>query len=379
MNRKIRVLEVNKAYFPHTGGIETLVKQYSEELGKYKNIEVRTLVCRDGRGRTYSENINGVKLTRAGSFGTYFSCPLSVSFIRLFRKMSKKADIVHIHVPFPLADLALLLSGYKGAVIVSWHSNIVKQKKLLMFYKPLLKYLLNRTDCILVATEGHINGSEWLEKYRKKCQIFPYGLNPKEYLNIERVPFLTEKCNSPNSIKIFFTGRLVYYKGVDVLIKAFSQVKSNCELFIAGTGVLENELIEKVKEYQISDRVHFLGFLPEEHLKQAYADCDIFVLPSVARSEAFGIVQLEAMIYGKPVINTNLPSGVPYVSLHGKTGLTVEPENSTQLAEAITLLCENKSLREEYGKSARERVLTEYNEKTIIKKLCKILYDEVSK
>ncbi|MDE6101664.1 MAG: glycosyltransferase [Ruminococcus sp.] len=379
MNRKIRVLEVNKAYFPHTGGIETLVKQYSEELGKYKNIEVRTLVCRDGRGRTYSENINGVKLTRAGSFGTYFSCPLSVSFLRLFRKMSKKADIVHIHVPFPLADLALLLSGYKDAVIVSWHSDIVKQKKLLMFYKPLLKYLLNRADCILVATEGHINGSEWLEKYRKKCRILPYGISPDEYLDIRKTPFLTEKCNFPDSIKIFFTGRLVYYKGVDVLIKAFSQVKSNCELFIAGTGVLENELIEKVREYQISDRVHFLGFLPEEQLKQAYADCDIFVLPSVARSEAFGIVQLEAMIYGKPVINTNLPSGVPYVSLHGKTGLTVEPENSAQLAEAITLLCENKNLREEYGKSARERVLTKYNEKTIIKKLCKILYDEVSK
>ncbi|MDE6666641.1 MAG: glycosyltransferase, partial [Ruminococcus sp.] len=323
MNRKIRVLEVNKAYFPHTGGIETLVKQYSEELGKYKNIEVRTLVCRDGRGRTYSENINGVKLTRAGSFGTYFSCPLSVSFIRLFRKMSEKANIVHIHVPFPLADLALLLSGYKGKVIVSWHSDIVKQKKLLMFYKPLLKYLLNCTDCILVATEGHINGSEWLEKYRKKCRILPYGINPDEYLDIRKTPFLTEKCNSTDSIKIFFTGRLVYYKGVDVLIKAFSQVKGNYELFIAGTGVLERELKEKVREYNIADSVHFLGFLPEEQLKQAYADCDIFVLPSVARSEAFGIVQLEAMIYGKPVINTTLPSGVPYVSLHGITGLTV--------------------------------------------------------
>ncbi|MDE5770398.1 MAG: glycosyltransferase [Ruminococcus sp.] len=378
MNRKIRVLEVNKAYFPHTGGIETLVKQYSEELGKYKNIEVRTLVCRDGRGKTYSENINGVKLTRAGSLGTYFSCPLSVSFLRLFRKMSKKADIVHIHVPFPLADLALLLSGYKGKVIVSWHSDIVKQKKLLMLYKPLLKYLLNRADCILVATEGHINGSEFLPEYRYKCKILPYGLNIEEYLNIERVPFLKEKATNPDCIKIFFTGRLVYYKGVDILIKAFRKVNYNCELFIVGTGVLERELKEKVREYNISDRVHFLGFLPEEQLKQAYADCDIFILPSVERSEAFGIVQLEAMIYGKPVINTRLPSGVSYVSIHGKTGLTVQPKNYRQLAEAIELLCRNKNIRKQLGESARERVMTKFNEETIIKRLYRILSDEVN-
>lgn len=378
MNRKIRVLEVNKAYFPHTGGIETLVKQYSEELGKMDGVEVRTLVCRDGRGKTYSENINGVKLNRAGSLGTYFSCPLSVSFVRIFRKMSKKADVVHIHVPFPLADFALLLSGYRGKVIVSWHSDIVKQKKLLMLYKPFLKYLLNRADCILVATEGHIDGSEWLPEYRHKCRILPYGLNPEKYLNTEKTPFLTKKATSPDCIKIFFTGRLVYYKGVDVLIKAFRKVPRNCELFIAGKGVLENELKEKVRKYNIQDRVHFLGFLPEEQLKQAYADCDIFVLPSVARSEAFGIVQLEAMIYGKPVINTSLPSGVPYVSIHGKTGLTVEPENPRQLAKAITLLCENKSLCEKFGKTAQKRVLTEFNEKKIIESLYRIMLDEVN-
>lgn len=377
MNRKIRILEVNKAYFPHTGGIETLVKQYSEELGKYNNIEIRTLVCRDGRGKTSSEKINGVKLIRAGSIGTYFSCPLSVSFIRLFRKMSANADIVHIHVPFPLADMALLLSGYKGKVILSWHSDIVKQKKLLTFYKPLLKYLLKRSDRILVATEGHIDGSEFLPEYRSKCRILPYGIIPEDYLNIETKPFLTEKATNPDCIKIFFTGRLVYYKGVDILIKAFSKTGCDCELFISGTGMLENELKEKVRKYNIQERVHFLGFLPENQLKQAYADCDIFVLPSVARSEAFGIVQLEAMIYGKPVINTHLPSGVPYVSIHGKTGITVQPENYRQLAKAIEILCKNKSLREKLGKSAKDRVITLFNEKNIIENLYAIILDEV--
>lgn len=378
MKRKIKVLEVNKAYFPHTGGIETLVKQYSEELSKYKNIEVRTLVCRDCRGKTYSENINNVKLTRAGSLGTYFSCPLSLSFLRLFRKMSQNADIVHIHVPFPLSDLALFLSGYNGKVIVSWHSDVVKQKKLLMLYRPLMKYLLNRADCILVATEGHINGSEFLNKYRNKCHIIPYGIMPEDYLNIKKVPFLTEKATNPDSVKVFFTGRLVYYKGVDILIEAFRKVQNNCELFIAGTGVLEDELKETVRKYGLNDRVHFLGFLPEEQLKQAYADCDVFVLPSVERSEAFGIVQLEAMIYGKPVINTGLPSGVPYVSIHEKTGITVQPYNSNQLTNAINILAKNKKLRESLGTNARKRVIECFNEKNILHDLYKIIIDEVN-
>lgn len=378
MNKKIRILEVNKAYFPHTGGIETLVKQYSEELQK-NNFEVRTLVCRDNFGKTYSESINNVKLTRAGSLGTYFSCPLSLSFMELFRKMSKNADIIHIHVPFPLADFALLLSGYKGKVIVSWHSDIVKQKKLLVLYKPFLKYLLNRADCVLVATEGHINGSEWLGEYRDKCYILPYGIKSEDYLNISEKHFLSERSFSSDSIKVFFTGRLVYYKGVDVLIKSFRRVNNKCELFIAGTGILEEKLKEMVIRYGLSEKVHFLGFLSDEQLKQAYADCDMFVLPSVARSEAFGIVQLEAMIYGKPVINTNLQSGVPYVSIHGKTGITVQAGNPSQLANAINLFCENKTLRENFGNSARERVLKHFNEDDIIKKLCGIMTDEVNK
>ena len=169
MGRKLRILEVNKAYFPHVGGIETLVEQYSRELGNISSVSVKTLVCCDGRGGTVRERLNGVDLTRAGSLGTYFSCPLSLSFLRLFRKMAAKADVVHIHVPFPLADLALLLSGYKGRVVVSWHSDVVNQKKLLLFYKPLMKYLLRRADCIITATEGHINGSDYLPPFRENA------------------------------------------------------------------------------------------------------------------------------------------------------------------------------------------------------------------
>lgn len=374
--RKLRILQVNKAYYPHIGGIESLIKQYSEELGQLDDVEVKVLVCRDGRGKTQHETINGVDVTRAGSMGTYFSCPLSLSFIRLFRKMAKNADVVEIHLPFPLADLALMLSGFKGRVVIAWHSDIVKQKKLLTLLKPIITKTLKRADCIIVATEGHINGSDWLPEYRNKCRVIPYGITPEEYLSVERKPVLTELLSNKNSVKVFFTGRLVYYKGVDVLLKAFENVK-NCELFIAGTGELEPNLKKFVGAHGMEQKVHFLGFLPDETLRQAYADCDIFVLPSVAKSEAFGIVQLEAMVYGKPVINTNLPSGVPYVSIHGETGLTVPPSDEKALAEAINKLASDKELRESLGKNAAERLQTYFNEKNVIKQIYNTLSENI--
>lgn len=372
MSRPLKVLEVNKAYYPHIGGIETLVKQYSEELQTVCGAEVRTLVCRDERGKTVRQKINGVKVTRAGSFGTYFKCPISLSFIRYFRKMARKADVVHMHLPFPLSDAAALLSGYKGRIVISWHSDVVKQKKLMLVYKPFMRWLLKRADAIIVATEGHINGSEYLPEFRSKCVVVPYGISPEDYLSVERRPFLTEKCLSRDSVKIFFTGRLVYYKGVDVLLEAFSKV-SGCELFIAGDGDLDAQLKETARDMGIADKVHFLGFLPEKELRQAYADCDIFVLPSVARSEAFGIVQLEAMVYAKPVINTDLPSGVPYVSLDEKTGITVPPSDADALAKAIERLAADSELRERFGKAAAERVDSGFSEKNVINKLYKVL------
>lgn len=374
--KKLRILQVNKAYYPHVGGIESLIKQYSEELGQFDDVEIKVLVCRSERGKTQHETVNGVDVTRAGSMGTYFSCPISFSFIRMFCRMAKNADVVEIHMPFPLADLALMLSGFKGRVVIAWHSDIVKQKKLLTVLKPVITKTLRRADCIIVATKGHIDGSDWLPAYREKCRVIPYGITPEEYLAIERKPVLTELCTDKNSVKVFFTGRLVYYKGVDVLLKAFEKVK-NCELFIAGTGELEPNLKKFVTAHSMEQKVHFLGFLPDETLRQAYADCDIFVLPSVVRSEAFGIVQLEAMVYGKPVINTNLPSGVPHVSIHGETGLTVPPSDEKALAEAISKLASDKELRETLGKNAAERVQTYFNEKNVIKELYKVLSENI--
>ena len=171
---KVKVLQVNKLYYPWVGGVERVVQQLAEGLNDRTDMKV--LVCQ-AKGRASVEKINGVEVHRAGSLGMMFSMPISISFFREFKKLSKDRDIVHFHMPFPLGDLACLLSGYKGKVVVWWHSDIVKQKKLMKLYKPILEKFLSRADVIIAATQGNIDGSDYLLKYRDKCVIIPYGLD----------------------------------------------------------------------------------------------------------------------------------------------------------------------------------------------------------
>ena len=358
-NDRPRLLITGKAYDPHIGGIETVMQQTAEYMRRYAKTKV--LCCRDTPGLTKRERVHGVPVTYAGSFGTAASCPLSLSYFGEFRRKVMLSDAVELHLPFPLCDLALLLSGYKGRVIVAWHSDIVRQKHLLKLYRPLRRRLLKRADAILVATKAHIDSAPDLQPFREKCVIVPYGIDPAEYEKRPHLHPYDAHLYHKDAKKILFTGRLVYYKGADILLEAFSNVKANAELFFAGTGILEDDLRQRAETLGIAERVHFLGRRMTPELRDFFAECDVFVLPSVAESEAFGIVQLEAMIYGKPVINTALPTGVPLVSLHGETGLTVPPGNAAALTDAIETLLADDALREQYGKAARARVLQEFS------------------
>ncbi len=363
MPEPYHILQVNKLYAPHIGGIETVVQQMAEGLSGRAKVSV--LVCRE-RGRRVAEQVGGVEVLRCGTLTTLFSCPLSLSFLLKFRKLAKQADVVELHMPFPLADLACLLSGYRGRVVLAWHSDVVKQKKLLFFYQPLLRWLLRRADAIIVATKGHIDGSAFLQEVRGKCHVIPYGIRTADYLQAPLTPYLTARLTDPAAKKILFTGRLVYYKGVEVLLEAFSHV-TGCELFLAGQGDLEQTLRSRTKAAGMDARVHFLGRLSDADLKSAFADCDFFVLPSVQNSEAFGIVQLEAMVYGKPVINTKLPTGVPHVSLDGETGITVPVGDGKALAEAMQTLADDDRLRQRYGAAAQQRVLETFELETMLR------------
>ena len=225
---------------------------------------------------------------------------------------------------------------------------------MMFFYRPLLKWMLRKVDKIYVASRSIAEQSEYLGKHMDKVEVIPFGISTKDYDRAERYPFLTDQLNDKKNVKILFVGRLVYYKGIDVLIEAMARTEG-AELFVIGGGELDDDLKKRTDALGITDKIHFMGRIEKADLLASFADCDIFVLPSVNRAECFGLVQLEAMVYGKPVINTSLPTAVPEVSIHGETGLTVEPGNVEKLAEALGILISDKELRERYGAQARKR------------------------
>lgn len=362
----MKILQVNKLYAPVIGGVETVVQDVAEGLNDL--VDMRVLTCQR-KGRRSEEIYNGVNVTRAGSLETFLSMPLSFDFFRCYRKMAREADIIQLHAPFPLGDLAALLFKHKGKLAVWWHSDIVRQKIFRLLLAPVIHRTLAKADLIIVAAAENIQSSEFLPRYANKCVIIPYGLDFSAYPEKpENERFLTEKMNDTSRKKLLFAGRLVYYKGADVLIEAMRNVQ-DAELFMIGSGSLERTLKDRVRRWNLSDRVHFLGTLPRAELLAAYYDCDIFVFPSVAKSETFGLCQLEAMFYGKPVINTDLPTAVPTVSLNGHTGLTVRFGDAAGLRDALVKLIDSEALRSSYGHNAALRVRTCFDKKQMIQTL----------
>ncbi len=359
-NKKIKMLHAAKWYNPVVGGIETVAEAITGAVGSTYDMSI--LVCSEHKDRELGLTLDGTEIYRAETPGKLFSMPLSYDYIKAFKRMSKDADLIQLHAPFPLSDFALFLSrGCKKAKkAVWWHSDVVKQKKLMFFYKPLMKWMLRKTDKIFVASESIIAQSKYIGKFKDKIEVIPFGISMENYEKGEKTPILTEKLNDKSNLKLLFVGRLVSYKGVDVLLDAMAKT-SGVELFVIGSGDLDNALIEQTERLQIEDKVHFLGTVETKDLKSAFNDCDIFVLPSVTRAECFGLVQLEAMLYGKPIINTSLPTAVPEVSLDKVSGITVTPGNADELAEAINTLVTDKDLREEYGRAARLRCQEHYS------------------
>ena len=369
---QIKVLQTNKLYYPVTGGIERVVQQLAEGLSDKTDTTV--LVCQK-EGKAVHENINGVPVIRCRTLCHISSLPISLSYVWCFKKEARKNDIVHIHMPFPLGDLACLLSGYKGKVILWWHSDIVRQKRMMFFYRPLMNWLLRRADVIVVATEGHIKGSKYLKPYSDKCTIIPYGVDWHIKKTADDWLAKEKKKSEKECVRFLFVGRLVYYKGVKNLLEAYSELvskepdlKEKMTLDIVGSGPLEKELHEYVRETGLQDRIFFHTKVTDAQLMEFYKKCDVVVLRSQRRSEACGLVQIEAMVFGKPVINTNLPSGVPYVSRDGVTGLTVEPSDIEGLAQALKKMTIDKECRTRMGKAARQRVEKEYTMEKMLQK-----------
>ncbi len=348
--RRPHILQVGKFWPPHYGGIETHLRELCTGLASVVDVDVVV----SNVGRHYVQEQDGdMRVTRVPTFARVASAPLSPRMLGFLRE--SPADLVHLHLPNPPAVIAYLLSGHRGKLVVTVHSDIVRQRMMAKLLSPTLSALLRRADAIVSFSPNRLEHSAVLQGFRDKCHVIPHGIPFEQYDEVDRTQ-IEEIRNRYRKPIVLAVGRLVYYKGFDYLIRAMRQI--DAQLLVIGEGPLHQQLVEQVTASGVEDKVSFLGNVTD--LRPYYHACDVFALPSIAVSEAFGIVQLEAMACGKPVVNTQLPSGVPWVSQNGITGITVPPCDVDALAEAVSVLLSQPELAARYGRAARRRVEQEF-------------------
>lgn len=348
-----KVLHVGKFYPPHMGGIETHLQALCGELRS--SVDLRVIVASED-SRSVEESIEDVRVSRVATRLTLASTPLSPGMVRGIRRSD--ADIVHIHLPNPTAVLAYLASGHGGRLVVTYHSDTVRQKVLGPLFSPFLHRALRRASAIIATSPDYRRTSTVLARYLDRCHVIPYGIDLGQFERADPAAIRAVRERYGERL-ILSVGRLVYYKGFEYLIRAMQQVRGR--LIIIGDGPLRQKLQQLITELNLDDKVVLAGEIQNTDVTPYYHAADLFALASIARSEAFGIVQIEAMAAGIPVVNTSLDSGVPFVSLHNKTGLTVPPADSDQLAIAINRLLDHPELRATLGRAAALRAREEFS------------------
>jgi glycosyltransferase involved in cell wall biosynthesis len=349
--------------------MESVLYDLCEELKD--NVDLRVLVA-NGKGSTKIERQDGLEVIRVGTFGTIFStsiCPSMPYWIKSFQ-----ADIVQIHHPNPMANIAYLLCNQPGRLIVLYQSDIIRQRITYGLYFPFLMTMLKKAHAIIVTSPNYLLSSPLLMKFREKCAVIPLGIDARKFGKEGCGRKMAAIRSQYGERIVLFVGRLTHYKGVPYLVEAMKKVSGH--LLIIGSGELERQLKGYVGKNNLSSRVHFLGELGEEEIVDFFHTCDLLALPSITRNEAFGLVQLEAMACRKPVISTQLETGVQYVNQDGKTGLIVPPRDSKALAEAINRLLEDEELRTRMGIEGRRSVERWFTKEKMARETLK-LYEEV--
>lgn len=347
----MNILHIYKDYAPVVGGIENHVRLLAQAQAARGHTVSVLVTSRDAR--THSATLNSVRVIFAARRATLLSTPISLALFRCIR--NETPDIAHLHFPYPLGEIAQYFFGRARGVVLTYHSDIIRQKITRALYRPLMARVLARVDRIIATSPNYVASSPVLARWRDKCVIVPLGIDPTpfERASAEYVP------SAHATTRLLFVGKLRYYKGVDVLLDALREVP-RAQLTIVGTGPMERAWRRQAQQLDIADRVQFVGQVPDDELPRYYAACDIFVLPASERSEAFGTVQLEAMAAGKPVICTELGTGTSFVNVDGETGLVVPARAPHALASAIARLSADAEVRARMGAAGRARVRQEF-------------------
>jgi glycosyltransferase involved in cell wall biosynthesis len=350
----MRALHVYRTYFPDgASGMAESIRQICLST-KAAGVESSVFSLSPNPEPVLLDNVEA-RIGRAKSYAAPASCDLGgLDAFRLFGKMAGEADVINYHFPWPFADLLHLVVRPKAKTVMTWHSDIVRQKWLGRFYAPLMNRMISKMDALVATSPTYASTSPVLSQPRiaKRVHTIPLGIDEAS-LPAKADEEIFPRLNlSPDEPYFLFVGATRYYKGLHFLIEAAAEIPA--KIVIAGAGPEISELKQYAKQFPTA-RIVFAGRVTDEEKVALLRHCRAFVLPSHVRSEAYGMVLVEASIYAKPMVTCEIGSGTSYVNLDGETGFVVEPANPKALAAALNCLLDNPSLALEMGRAARRR------------------------
>lgn len=365
----MKILQLGK-FYPVKGGVEKVMFDLMTGLSAM-GYRCDMLCAASEKGEIGDRMLNErARLMCVKSFAKVKATMIAPAMAFRMRRLRREYDIVHVHHPDPMACLSLWLSGYKGKVALHWHSDIIKQRKLLKLYKPLQTWLINRADVIIGTSPVYLKSSPWLQRVQHKTVCLPIGIVP---LEVDDTGAEKIRAEYGDRKIIFSLGRLVPYKGYKYLIDSARFLDEDYVVLIGGGGPLKSQLRAQIEASGLQDRVKLLGFLDDSEVAAYFGACDLFCMSSVYATEAFGIVQIEAMSAGKPVVATKIPgSGVSWVNAHKESGVNVEPEDSEALAKAFRHILESPDTYANYSEHASQRYWTMFTKNKMIEKCIEI-------
>jgi rhamnosyl/mannosyltransferase len=351
----VKVLHVFKDYFPPTrGGIELLIHECVHSMD---NVEFEVLTSSRSR-RGSVDNDAGVRVVRAPEYARPTSTPVTPQWAGILR--ATDADVIHFHMPNPFGELMLLASRTQVPIVESYHADIVGRRGVLPLYLPFQQRAMARARKIIVASPP-MSRAPRVAPHRDRTVVIPYGVDPERWR--ARPPAADEISEKYGSRIVLFLGRLAYYKGIDLLIKAMEGVDAT--LLVVGDGP-QRAALEKQGDERRSGRIAFIGEVDDEDRAAYFHAADVFALPSTQRAEAFGIVLLEAMASGTPVISTELGTGTSWVNVHGQTGLVVPPGDPSALRAAMEELLDDPARAVRMGEAGAQRVAEHFARQTML-------------
>lgn len=364
----MKILQLGKAYPPvNFGGVEVVIKLLAEGLNK-EHYECDALGVNDNY--TFKEEMGdfGGRIYRTRLLFKAFSTLISPQLITYLNDIKDAYDVIHIHSPDPMAAIALFLCRPKAKIVLHWHSDILKQRVLLFFYNPILWWLLKKSNLIIATSPNYIFGSKYLLRFRYKTEVLPIGLDVSQ---TSASAYLDKRLKLKYSDKkiIFSLGRLSYYKGFDYLTLAAINLPEDYTVVIAGEGTERKKLLNLIKKNNLENKVKLVGKITEEEKHWYFQNSLLFALSSIYKTEAYAIVQVEALAYGLPIVSTQIEgSGVDWVNQDGLTGITVPIMNELEIAKAILRIATDEVLYNTFRNNSLIRYQELFTEKKMIER-----------